>query len=247
MRRNKNLVTILLISNIIFLIALILAIVYIILNVNNAKIDENIINNNENEVGNNIERNDNDEENVENEAKKLEIETYNANFISYEGNELSSGQIKALLSQIEISNTDAERKVELSENGITKMEQVEEDKKYKVEFSYDTDGYISEIKITDTSITPTENDNNQNATTDLDKIIFNTKFTSYAGTITGEKLNSLLTTIQSSNATNAEHQITLSSNNLSDLNGIGTTDEYIIELTFGEDGYVSNINIDKKI
>ena len=83
--------------------------------------------------------------------------------------------------------------------------------------------------------------------TDMDKLVFNTTLTKYLGNITGEKLNSLLRELQTSNEKNPNHIVTLSSNNLPNLDGIGATDIYTITFSYGEDGYVNNINIDKKI
>lgn len=95
-------------------------------------------------------------------------------------------------------------------------------------------------------------DNNENPAPeedpeDMEKLSFNSAFYSYLGNITGEKLYSLLQTIQNSNTSNPERQITLSSNNLQDLNGIVATDIYAITFSYDDNGYIGNINIDKKI
>lgn len=87
----------------------------------------------------------------------------------------------------------------------------------------------------------------ENTVSDMEKLTFNTQFTSYLGRITGTKLNNLLQTIQASNSANAEHQISLTSNNLDNLNGILPTDFYIITLVYDTQGYINCININKEI
>lgn len=82
---------------------------------------------------------------------------------------------------------------------------------------------------------------------DMDKAIFNTVFMAYVGNINGDRLNSLLQVIQDSNTKYPEHQITLSSNNLQTLEGIVSTDIYTITLSYDDNGYIKNINIDKKM
>ena len=91
------------------------------------------------------------------------------------------------------------------------------------------------------------NEDEENTTGDMDKLVFNTAFISYLGNITGEKLYTLLSTIEQSNIKYPEHQITLSSNNLQSLNEIVATDIYTITLSYDDNGYVSNIIIDKKL
>lgn len=106
--------------------------------------------------------------------------------------------------------------------------------------------YANEIENTVNS----EIDNNEdeeNTTGDMDKLAFNTPFISYLGNISGEKLNTLLITIENSNINNPEHQITLSSNTLQSLDEIVVTETYTITLSYDDNGYISNINIDKKL
>jgi len=243
MRRNNSLVVILIIIILILVIALTGAIIYIYMDKDNEtsnNLASNNINQSELESSNEVGTGD-----VIDDIKQMEIDSFNAIYESYEGTERSASQIKALLSQIEINNTttDNERKIILNNTGVTNSQEVDNEKKYNVELSYDDEGYINEIKITDSA----ENTTGGNGTTgDMEKLIFNTTFTPYLGDITGTELNALLQKIQESNGNNPDHVIVLSSNNLQNLNGIVATDTYTITLSYGADGYVSNINIDKK-
>lgn len=179
----------------------------------------------------------------------MAISSFNAMFESYGEIELSGAQVKALLSLIETnnSNPEAQRHVILNENGVTTAEQLDNQKRYIAQFSYDEVGYINEAIITEVTATPpVENNGGQNTSGDMEKLIFNTNFTPYLGDITGTQLNNLLLEIQVSNNNYLNHPVTLSSNNLSDLNGIVATDTYTITCSYDENGYISNINIDKK-
>ena len=80
---------------------------------------------------------------------------------------------------------------------------------------------------------------------DMDKLIFNSNFTQYLGNINGEQLNELLQKIIESN-NNGNHIVLLSSNNLPNLDNIGANEIYTITFSYAEDGYINNINIDKK-
>jgi len=263
MNRSRNTIIILVIIIILLTLALIGALAYIFIDQNNegSKNPSNSINQN---IQNTIDEEEilEDEENEENE-ENLAVQAFNELFINYEGTEIPSATVKALISQIEINNTSSEHLIILDANGITTMEQIEDDKTYNVEFSYDDEGYIYEVKIVDSSLASEENEDPENEnpeneeptipgigdenTTDMDKLIFNTAFTSYLGNITGERLTMMLQTMAEYASKYPEHIITLSSNNLSDLNGIVGTDIYTVTLSYGDDGYINNINIDKKI
>lgn len=256
MNRSRNTIIILVIIIILLTIALAGALAYIFINQNNDNTEKGT-NNNTSNIQNTI---DEDEDIESEENEEVAVQAFNELFINYEGTEIPSATVKALISQIEISNTSSEHLIEINSAGIKTIAQVEDTKKYNVEFSYDDEGYINGVKIVDSSLaTEDENDNpeneepitpgigNENTTTDMDKLIFNSAFTSYLGNITGERLNMMLQTIVDYSTKYPERVITLSSNNLPDLNGIVTTDIYTITLTYGDDGYVSNINIDKKL
>lgn len=99
-----------------------------------------------------------------------------------------------------------------------------------------------------TPISPIEGSDDENTTvSDMEKIIFNSQFTSYLGKISVMQLQNLMTAVQTSNSTNTQHQITLTSNNMQDLNGLKDTDYFIITLTYDTEGYINRINIDKQI
>ena len=243
MDRSRNLIIILIVIIVILIIALVGAMVYIVMNKDNNNNNEIVVNNTgaANEI-----------DDIEEQVNNMAIETFNSMFTMYEDLELTGAQVKSLISKIESSNeTNIEHIVTLSDEGITDIEQVDTTKKYTVELSYDDDGYVNEISITETSDegeeNPEEPETPTQGTDDMDKLIFNTAFMSYVGNINGDRLNSLLQAIQDSNTKYPEHQITISSNNLSDLNGIASTNIYTITLSYDEDGYISNINIDQQI
>lgn len=202
-------------------------------------------------INNGDDENDNQNEdtnNVLDDAKKLAITTFNAAFEIYKGTEMTASQIKSLLSAIQANNainTDGHI-VELDNTGITQNTQLDSTKKYNVELFYDTEGYVNIIKITEfTATKPIENGGEQNATSDIEKLIFNSKFTPYIGEITGTKLAELVQAILDNNSTNVEHQIMYTSNNLQEISEFLETDKYIITLKYDDAGYINIINIDK--
>lgn len=239
MNRSKNLIITLIIIIAMLAIALIGAIVYIIVDNDNG--EKQIVVNNTNT--------DNSPADIQDEIEKVAMETFNEMFEVYEGTEIASSRIRLLLFDIETNNADEgnEHIVNINQDGITDMDQLVEDKTYTVETFYDDDGYINEIKITETTTEPTEDENLDDTTIDMGKLTFNSKFIIYAGDITGERLNSLLQEAMESNNNYPEHQITLTSNNLQTLEGIVATDIYSILFSYDLEGYVNNINIDKKM
>jgi len=250
MDRNRNLIIILIVIILILIIALAGAMVYIFMNQNNNNNNNQIVVDNPANSGNPGYNDILDD--VEDATNNMAIETFNSMFTMYEGLDLTGAQIKSLISKVESSNeTNTEHIVTLSDEGITDIEQVESDKQYNIELFYDDDGYVNEISITiagdDEVENPEEPETPIQGSQDMDKLIFNTAFMSYVGNINGDRLNSLLQVIQDSNTKYPEHQITISSNNLSDLNGIASTNIYTITLSYDDDGYISNINIDQHI
>lgn len=247
MDRNRNLIIILIVIILVLIIALVGAMVYIFMNQDNNNNNNQIVVDHTSNAGNTNETDD-----IEEQINNMAIETFNSMFTMYEGLDLTGAQIKSLISKVESSNeTNTEHIVTLSDEGITDIEQVESDKQYNIELFYDDEGYVNEISITiagdDEVEEPEEPETPTQGTDDMDKLIFNTAFMSYVGNINGDRLNSLLQVIQDSNTKYPEHQITISSNNLSDLNGIASTNIYTITLSYDEDGYISNINIDQQI
>lgn len=245
MNRSRNIIIVLIIIVLILIIALAGIIVYMVVeknnNSNNTIVLEESSNNNlqEENVTNNI------EEDLTDETDDLAKRTFNAIFETYEGVILSGAQVKALISTIETNNAqeNVEHIVNLDETGITTVEQVDTDKKYNAELSQSTEGYVNTVKITEYS----EQTEGGNAVGGMEAVLFNTKFTAYLGNVTGEQLIALLQIAQQSNIENPDHQITLSSNNLQDLNSIVGTDIYVITLSYDTAGYTNNINIDKKV
>lgn len=77
--------------------------------------------------------------------------------------------------------------------------------------------------------------------------IFNSKFTSYAGTQKGTTIRQLITSVNSSNASSSEdQQITLTINNDDSLgvSNIVTSESYFVEIGYsGETGYIDTINV----
>lgn len=127
------------------------------------------------------------------------------------------------------------------------MEQIATDKTYIAVFSYDDDGFINEIKVTEGDLNNLANNNQQEEVDEKAKLEFNTKFTKYLGEITGKQLIELLQVAQETVKNDPTHEITVSSNNLQNLDGIAETDIYIITLSHDTTGYVNGINIDKKM
>lgn len=250
MNNSKNLIIILIAIIAILIIALTCAIVYIFM-LGNENADNRVVIDSNSTNLNNYNTNqtqNNTVDDVNNSAEELAIQTFNSIFEVYLNKELTASQIRTLFSEIESSNTqNLEHNISLSTDGITTADEIDDTKTYKVELSYDDIGYINEVKITDYTTT-IGNENNGNTTSnDLEKLNFNTQFTSYLGRITGAQLYTLLQTAQASNNTNPEHQISLTSNNLQSLNQIVQTEYYIITLSYDTEGYVNNINIDKEI
>lgn len=203
------------------------------------------------DINNDYNENDSQNENTNNvidDAKEIAIKSFNALYELYKGTEMTASQIKTLLSTIQTNNatnTDGHI-VELDNTGITVETQVDTTKKYNVELFYDTEGYVNRIKITEfTGTEPIENGGEQNATSDIEKLIFNSKFTPYIGEITGTKLAELVQAILDNNSTNTEHQIMYTSNNLQEISEFLETDKYIITLKYDDAGYINIINIDK--
>lgn len=249
---NRKMVVILMIIVAILIIALVGAIIYIVAKENKNSNNTVVVNNNktENTTRNEADTNNNiDDPDIDDEqTKELAIKTFNGQFTPFEGENVTSSQVKALISLIETNNstrTDGHT-VNISSNGITKADDVLTTKVYKVEVLFDVEGYINEVEIT-------ENGNSQNATEqpttnqpgDISTLVFNSKFNYYIGDITGSKINDLLKIAQDSVSNSPEHPITISSNNLTDLSEIIPTETYRVTQSYDTAGYINKLNIDK--
>lgn len=252
---NRKMVVILMVIVAVLIVALVGAIIYIVLQ--QQKIANNIatvntsnqLNDNVNNTTNEDTNNTTDEPDIDDEqTKELAIRTFNGQFTPYEGEKNSSSQIKTLISLIETNNstrTDGHT-VNISNNGITKTDDVLSNKVYKVEILFDVEGYVNEVEIT-------ENGDSQNATElpttnqpgDISTLVFNSKFNYYIGDITGSKINDLLKIAQDSVSNYPEHPLTISSNNLTDLNEIVPTETYRVTPSYDSAGYINKLNIDK--
>lgn len=98
-----------------------------------------------------------------------------------------------------------------------------------------------------------QDDNNQTVTPgtdDMEKMLFNSKFMSYFGDITGTQLAELIQLageVSASSTSTQPHSISFTSNNLQVIDGILATDVYTISFGYDGNGYINTINIDKKM
>lgn len=100
-----------------------------------------------------------------------------------------------------------------------------------------------------------QDDNNQIVTPgtsedDMEKMLFNSKFMSYFGDITGTQLAELIQLareVSASSTSTQPHSISFTSNNLQVIDGILATDVYTISFGYDGNGYINTINIDKKM
>ncbi len=81
-------------------------------------------------------------------------ESFNSRFLYYQGKEIKGTEILQLLKSIESSNSDKERKVDVTFKGTVYSDNIEEINnliekytKYNVRVSYDSEGYINNISI----------------------------------------------------------------------------------------------------
>ena len=173
MDNSRKIIITLIILVVVLVIALTGAIIYIILQGNN---NTNVptTNNNINNIDDtNTYTNDIQDDDMTDAAEELARETFNSQFTSYEGNNLNSAQIRSLFSVIEASNlSNTEHQVTIDNTGITSEEELTDTGSYTVELIYGDDDYVDEIKITETNTTTPENED------DMEKLLFNTKFTS---------------------------------------------------------------------
>lgn len=248
MDKSRNLIIILIIIILILIVALVGSMIYIFNN------QEKGTNKNENKLENEsqnveyINSIDETENEIADSLKEMEKNSFNVIFEAYEGQNCSKSQVKALISAVETNNSaeDMKHKITLNNSEIVSSEQENNDSRYNIEISYDEDGFVNEITITEASENEVSGENAGNTAGDMEKLIFNTNLNSYVGDITGKRLNTLLQTIEESNTRYPEHQVTISSNNLQSLNQIVETEVYTITASYDDDGYINNINMDKK-
>lgn len=198
--------------------------------------NQNIINNTNPQV---------DIDNVENKSNELAVKAFNAQFTSYEEERSKSAILKALFSTVKANNEIENNNhiVTFNPNGISQIEQLDPDKYYAVELFYDEEGYVYQILIKENNdITPSKD-----TESDMDKLIFNTKFTTYLGRINGEKLLELINVAQESNQEDEQHQVTVTSTNLDHIEDIVNENYYEITLNYDEEtGYVNTVIIEAK-
>lgn len=246
-KNRKLIITLIIVISVLVILLAGVIIYFTIINEKNANNNQIVnINNDDDEINNQNE----DTNNIADTFKSIAVESFNAMFEIYKGTEMPASQIGNLLTAIQTNNetnTD-EHIIELDNTGITLENQIDTTKKYNVELFYDTEGYVNKIKITEiTAIEPTEGGGEQNSVSDMEKLIFNSKFTSYIGEINGIEIEQLMQEIFDNNSTNTEHQITYTSNNLQEISEFLETDRYIITVQYDDAGYISNINIDMKM
>lgn len=247
MDKSRNLIIVLIIIILILIVALVGSMIYIF---NNKEKETNKI---DNEVENNISNveNTNNANETDNENAyvfEMEKNSFNARFKMYEGQNLSKTQVNEIISNIEANNSaeNMKHKIKLNNSEIVSSEQGNDEISYNIKISYDDEGFVNEITIIEASENEVSGENAGSAAGDMEKLMFNTNFNSYVGDITGQRLNALLKTIEESNTMHPEHKITISSNNLQSLDQIVETEVYKVTPSYDDNGYISNINMDKK-
>lgn len=78
---------------------------------------------------------------------RQEKETFNSRFTQYEGKTISGTKVRALINAIEQNNKSNPEKTIKIKGDVTATKDVRASLTYKVEFSYNTQGLINEVKI----------------------------------------------------------------------------------------------------
>lgn len=78
---------------------------------------------------------------------RQEKETFNSRFTQYEGKTISGANVKALINTIEQNNKSNPEKTIKIKGDVTRTKDVRASLTYKVEFSYNAQGVINEVKI----------------------------------------------------------------------------------------------------
>lgn len=113
----------------------------------NSNEEESNFNINNNQNNNNINNNSGDDstQNIENQLNSIAQRTFNSNFTSYEGSGRKSSDVRALNSTVKNSNvSDPDHQV-----AIEVPEKLDSKKTYSIEIETGTDGYVSNIKVTE--------------------------------------------------------------------------------------------------
>ncbi len=173
-----------------------------------------------------------------------EILDYNKQFIQYEGNNISATLVKSLLTAIlENNNVNEERQilVEITDSSLSNQtiktkklaelqEMIFEKNRYKIEFEFDENGYVSKV-----SIKRIENTAQNNIAEYQNKIITGKDFK-----------ENLINNIILYNAENPEHTTNLYSQGLTSINDINDEDFFEITISYNEEGYPIRIEALKK-
>lgn len=173
-----------------------------------------------------------------------EILDYNKQFIQYEGNNISATLVKSLLTAIlENNNVNEERQilVEITDSSLSNQtiktkklaelqEMIFEKNRYKTEFEFDENGYVSKV-----SIKRIENTAQNNIAEYQNKIITGKDFK-----------ENLINNIILYNAENPEHTTNLYSQGLTSINDINDEDFFEITISYDEEGYPIRIEALKK-
>lgn len=250
MNSNKKIIIILIILVAILAIALAGAIIYIALAQNNTSKNKvalnEIVNNNANNTTEQIQRPS--QENLVEQSENVAVETFNMQFKNFTGTTLSAAQVRSLISMIQTNNSERTDNhiVDLDSEGIVELTKVENDKQYHAILSYDSEGYVNKVKIIE-GIFNVEDNNNQANAGNIEAALFNSKFSSFIGDVTGTQVLQLMQLAQESMNTDPEHVISVNSNTLHGMDDILETEAYIITLQYDNNGYVNIINIEKKI
>ena len=244
--RDKNIVVILSIIIAVLVIALAIAIVYIMAlrnqNSANKKNQQIVINNTSSK--NDVDESSNIiENNVVVDARETEKASFNALFENYVGNNISSAQVNTLLNRIDSNNVSGSHKVILDDLGITSLSEVEATKTYNAELTYDDEGYVNTVRITESTDGPVTEPES-----DLQKIVFNAQFTKYEGDITGAEVINMAQAIVASNGTNPNHQVgvTSSQGTVQSFDTIDQTALYTTVISYDSDGWVEAVDINAK-
>ena len=128
--------------------------IILIIKINKSK-DNPILNTNKNAEENITEFDNNNVSGSNNSLDDIAKTTFNSMFDPYKDTNLSSTQVKSLLSLIASNNSTRTDGliIDLTPEWITSEEQIEDEKIYTAEFFYDSNGYINEIKITNKIMT----------------------------------------------------------------------------------------------
>ncbi len=245
--KNKSVIIVLSIIVAVLVIALAIAIIYIMSlknqNSTNKKNQQIVITSSSEK--NTVDDSNNTINDVIDTAKETEKASFNALFENYVGNNITAAQVKTLMERVKSNSAVGTHEITLDNSGIVSTSEIDSSKSYNAELSYDDDGYVSIIKITESTDGPVTEPES-----DLQKIVFNAQFTKYEGNITGTDVINMAQAIIASNGTNPNHQIGVTTVE-SEEHRIGSFDEidsagtYKTVISYDEEGWVNSIEISK--